>query len=705
MFVVYPLLRRAFLLAAALLLGMGAAAGLWTLPAAAEPAVPYVPLYVDTLIDSNSAAYQQCTAAANDCSLRGALSLANANAPTLYGLRLPAGYLTLTLAGSGEDGNTTGDLDVAAGANVIVIGDDAGSVIQAGANASGGIDRVFHVFGRLELRNVTVRYGRVSDFGGGILNTGALTLTDVTLFANTAVGSRGGGLYVDGNGQAAITNGQIVSNTAGAAGGGLGIGAGLIAISGTQILSNSAAPGGNGGGAFVAAAVSRLQASNVLFQGNQAQRGGGLFVESGSAALTGTQFTANDAGYGGGIHLNQPTARLTATNVTLQENAAAQDGGGARIHQGTAVLTGSQVISNSGGANGGGLYVNLSGAALHLSDSSVQGNTASNGGGVFINQGAAVLSGSQIISNGGSTNGGGIYLNQSPGALTGVNSLWRQNSAINGGGVFINQGAAVLTDSQILSNSAQTGDGGGLFLYQSGAVLTMTGGEARGNTANSDGGGLYLNNGRAALTGVHLLENRTMTANGRGGGIFAASNGQMQVGDGCIVNNSDDAVVVYGAGKQATDNWWGAADGPAGGGPGSGDAVSGSVDYSGFKSAPPAGCPNRLLPSADAGVPQTVFLEESVTLDGAASADPAGNGLSYAWAQSGGTPVTLFTPTLSRTAFTAPGATGVLTFTLSVSDGYRTDTAVTTVTVTDTRRIYLPVILSSASSGSALPAD
>ncbi|HFQ92931.1 MAG TPA: hypothetical protein ENK32_02900 [Anaerolineae bacterium] len=677
MFVVYHLLRRAFLVAAALLLGLGAAAWLWTLPAAAEPAVPYVPLYVDTTIDSNDAAYQQCTAAANDCSLRGALSLANANAPTLYGLRLPAGYLTLTLAGSGEDGNTTGDLDVAANANVIVIGDDAGSVIQAGANASGGIDRVFHVFGRLELRNVTVQYGRVAGFGGGILNTGALTLTDASLFANTAVGSRGGGLYVDGNGQAAITNGQIVSNTAGAAGGGLGIGAGLVAISGAQILSNSAAPGGNGGGAFVAAAVSRLQASNVLFQGNQAQRGGGLFVESGSAALTGTQFTANDAGYGGGIHLNQPTARLTATNVTLRENAAAQDGGGARIHQGTAVLTGSQVINNSGGANGGGLYVNLSGAALHLSGSSVQGNTASNGGGVFINQGAAVLTNSQVVSNGGSANGGGIYLNQSPAALTGVNSLWRQNSAVNGGGVFINQGTAVLTNSQILGNSAQTGDGGGLFLYQSGAVLTMT--------------------------GVHLLDNRTTTAGGRGGGIFAA-NGQMQIGDGCIVNNSDDAIVVYGAGKQATDNWWGAADGPAGGGPGSGDSVSGSVDYSGFKTAPPAGCPDRLLPSADAGAPQTVFLEESVTLDGAASADPAGNGLSYTWAQSGGAPVALFTPTLSRTAFIAPGAAGVLTFTLSVTDGYRMDTAVTTVTVTDTRRIYLPVILSGASSGSALPA-
>ena len=131
----------------------------------------------------------------------------------------------------------------------------------------------------------------------------------------------------------------------------------------------------------------------------------------------------------------------------------------------------------------------------------------------------------------------------------------------------------------------------------------------------------------------------------------------------------------------AAGNWWGAADGPAGVGPGSGDAVGLNVDYSGFQTVAPAGCPNRLSPIAGAGKPQTANPGATVTLDGSESADRVGDGLTFGWTQTGGTAVS-FSPALSRTTFTAPGAAGILTFTLTVTDSHGLPSAPDEIVVT-----------------------
>ena len=61
-----------------------------------------VTLVVDTTVDSNGSAYRACTGAANDCSLRGAITRANAGSGDDYVIVLPAGTYTLTLAGVKE---------------------------------------------------------------------------------------------------------------------------------------------------------------------------------------------------------------------------------------------------------------------------------------------------------------------------------------------------------------------------------------------------------------------------------------------------------------------------------------------------------------------------------------------------------------------------------------------------------------------------
>ncbi len=71
------------------------------------PAAPLATIAVDRTDDV--AAASACTGNANDCSLRGAVTFANANAGTV--INLPANTYNITLAGA-EDANATGDLDL-----------------------------------------------------------------------------------------------------------------------------------------------------------------------------------------------------------------------------------------------------------------------------------------------------------------------------------------------------------------------------------------------------------------------------------------------------------------------------------------------------------------------------------------------------------------------------------------------------------------
>ena len=103
-------------------------------------ALPPVVLAVDTTTDSNAPAYQACTAADNDCSLRGAISKANAETSVVHTIALPSGTYTLTVSGVREDANATGDLDVTGGM-LIFMGEGAGTTLINGNL----IDRVLHI--------------------------------------------------------------------------------------------------------------------------------------------------------------------------------------------------------------------------------------------------------------------------------------------------------------------------------------------------------------------------------------------------------------------------------------------------------------------------------------------------------------------------------------------------------------------------------
>ena len=161
--------------------------------------------------------------ATSECSLRQAVLDGNAFGGAAITLFQTTFRLTRT--GRDEDAALTGDLDVTAPLIIVGVGAEA-TTIQAGTNATDGIDRIFHVHPvtSLTLRDLTLRFGRAQGAGqagegGAVLTRGRLALERVVVRQNSAA-TDGGGIAAS-LGRLFVTDSEIRDNTAGANGGGV----------------------------------------------------------------------------------------------------------------------------------------------------------------------------------------------------------------------------------------------------------------------------------------------------------------------------------------------------------------------------------------------------------------------------------------------------------------------------------------------------
>lgn len=189
----------------------------------------------------------------SDCSLREAVQAANADA-TGDEIVLPAGRMRVAIFGATEDGNATGDIDIARDVTI------RGAAPHLTTIAATTDDRVLDVQsagtdlllvdvtieggrspldergagirhptdGELSLERVVVRgnvaRGTATGYGGGLYKAlGRLVLRDVAIVGNTALGNGyGGGVFVNALTTVVdMVNVTLASNTAGASGGGL----------------------------------------------------------------------------------------------------------------------------------------------------------------------------------------------------------------------------------------------------------------------------------------------------------------------------------------------------------------------------------------------------------------------------------------------------------------------------------------------------
>src|SRR5918996_450534 len=146
------------------------------------------------------------------CSLREAIRAANTDAafggcPAGSGsdrIELTGGVYGLSRAGAGEDAAATGDLDVTGPLSIVPSG--VGSVAIDG----GDLDRVIdNNSGGVEIVDLWIRNGTVSEPGGALRNTGSLSMSGTTVSESLAGGDGGG---VSNDGSLTMTNVTISGN-------------------------------------------------------------------------------------------------------------------------------------------------------------------------------------------------------------------------------------------------------------------------------------------------------------------------------------------------------------------------------------------------------------------------------------------------------------------------------------------------------------
>jgi len=252
----------------------------------------------------------------------------------------------------------------------------ATTIVQAAASRSEATARVFTITRGVTviLRALTIQHGNTVGEGGGIHNSGKLTLNRSTVRDNTA--DSAGGIYNSGR---LILIASTVRGNAARSHGGLFNNRGTLTLTGSTVSGNRA----------------------------RVNRAGGLYNLAGQLTLTDSTVSGNRARYsGGGLYNEQGT--LTLTHSTVSGNRVDSGSGGGLWNQGTLTLTHSTVSGNTASGLGGGLYntnYQLSNyqVTLTLTHSTVSGNAAGKGGGLYNDMGRLTLTNSLIANqpNGG----------------------------------------------------------------------------------------------------------------------------------------------------------------------------------------------------------------------------------------------------------------------------------------------------------------
>jgi CSLREA domain-containing protein len=348
-----------------------------------------------TTITVNSSADH--IAAGGDCTLREAILAANtqtarggcAAGSGADAIVLAVPRVTLALAGSGEDGDLTGDLDVT---GVVTITGAAGGTVIDGA---GLLDRVFDIRSSAQatVTNVTItggvapvgadgtgvslanpgfqlgNDGGAGEGGGGVRNAGVLKLQGVTISDNaTSKGGSGDSVSAPDRGSAGGAGGP------GGAGGAIAS-SGSLTVANATITANATGPGGTGGGAVgpSSAAPNGLDGLDGLAGAGGAGGPGGGIYSTGLTTISDSVISNNHTGPGGQGGAGHGGGGMTVSSGPGGAGAAGQGGsggvggfgGGIAVGDGTLRITGSLISANAtgpgaaagsafGGAGGGG---------------------------------------------------------------------------------------------------------------------------------------------------------------------------------------------------------------------------------------------------------------------------------------------------------------------------------------------------------------
>jgi len=370
----------------------------------------------------------------------------NDNGPGSLRASLAAGNDGDTIDATGVSGTillTSGELQITH--NVTINGPGTANLAVNGNATS----RVFDNFAsNVTISGLTITNGLGSNLpnagGGGVFNQGGLTLSNCTV-SNNVAGSgccySGGGIFNNGSGATlTVTDSTISGNSASFDGGG-------IENTGTLTVTNSSINGSNsaardGGGIDSNGGLS-MTISGSTISDNSAGNGGGMCAcgyTGPTTTVTNSTISGNSAGTGGGIwNVAQHPSGLTVLNSTISGNSATGNPGGGISNSGDATVTNSTISGNSAinGNSGGG--ISNGSYSLTLKDNTFSGNSATSGGAIFNWLGGTTQIDDTVLNAGPS--GGTLFDNN--GTIT---SLGYNLASDNGGGFLTGSGDQINTD-------------------------------------------------------------------------------------------------------------------------------------------------------------------------------------------------------------------------------------------------------------------
>ncbi len=406
-------------------------------------------------------------------------------------------------------------------AETFLVGSGTGPVVRfVTAEGPGAILRGFDISGG----NATAD----SQHGGGIdVYLASPTLTDLVIHDNAAV--VGAGLLVN-QGNPVVDRCVFQANVAdGGAGGGFYVYLSSGQFQDLRVEGNSAQ---QGGGAFVWGGAPSI--SESAFIDNLASFGAGLRLDQGtSAVVDGVLFEGNQAEIAGGVYIAFSTPSLN--NVVIQENAATEEAGGIKWVGDTAAgsLTNSTVSSNTSGYAGGGLLID-DGASPTIQFTEISNNFAVYGGGMLAQVCSIQLSRSTLYQNT-ATSGAGVYALSAQVEITA--NRFANNIADaaqgNGGGLIVEESTGAVTNNLFLDNSAYSG--GGLYLRALSGGADIHNNSFAANRSTGSAGGIRISSATADI------RNNIVAFGPEGSGISAAADHTSTLAYNDVFSNPDGA--------------------------------------------------------------------------------------------------------------------------------------------------------------------
>jgi hypothetical protein len=312
-----------------------------------------------------SSSYLVTSAAdSNDAgTLRAAVSWANVNAninkpkPTSVAIPVPNTIVFDTKGAFSKPQTIT--LSPSLGQLLLTNTKTPEAIVGPGASiltVSGG-DKV-RVFSELKGVTAMIEALTIADgsayVGGGIANSGTLSVTSCALSNNSA--NAGGGIWSASSAAVVLSNCTISKNTVTGNGGGIS-NSGMLTVTNCTVSGNSG--GGTAGGIL---SLGKASLTNCTISSNSVPGNGGGITNEGTLALTNCTLSKNSSKYiGGGI---DNSGTLTLTNSTVSGNSAQTDDGGIS-NDGSATLANTIIAGNrltgsgSGGTDASGKFNSL----------------------------------------------------------------------------------------------------------------------------------------------------------------------------------------------------------------------------------------------------------------------------------------------------------------------------------------------------------